>query len=89
MVTINPETQKTRKERLATVITLGVSALIHILFIVGAVHFYRWVEEDQDRERLMVVRRVMDTSRETSPRPRPGAGSTVRPRPRNGTRRGG
>ena len=69
MVTINPETQKTRRERLATVITLGVSALIHILVIVGGVHFYRWVEEEEQRERLMVVRRVMDTSRDTSPQP--------------------
>ncbi len=69
MVTINPETQKTRRERLATVITIGASALIHILVIVGGFHFYRWVEEEEQRERLMVVRRVMDTSGETTPRP--------------------
>lgn len=69
MVTINPETQKTRRERLATVIAIGASAFFHLFVIIGGLQFYRWAEEEEERERLMVIRRVVGTSPETAPQP--------------------
>jgi hypothetical protein len=60
MVEINPETRKTRKERLATVISIGVSALVHLFILVGGLQVYQWAEEGEERERLMVVRLLQD-----------------------------
>jgi len=62
MVEINPETQKTRKERLATVISIGVSALVHLFILVGGIQVYQWAEESEERERLMVVRLIQERS---------------------------
>lgn len=64
MVEINPETQKSRGERLATVIAIGASALFHLFVLVGGIQFYHWVEEEEQKERLMVIRRIQETSPE-------------------------
>lgn len=64
MVKINPETQKTRKERLATVIAIGASTFVHIFVIIGGFQLYKWSEEEEKRERLMVIRRIQETTPE-------------------------
>jgi len=73
MVEINPETQKSRRERLATVIAIGASALFHLFILVGGIQFYHWVEEEEQKERLMVIRRIQgalpDPVRGSSPAP--------------------
>jgi hypothetical protein len=73
---ITPETQKTRKERLATVIAIGASALIHLFVFIGGIQLYRWAEEEERRERLMVVHRVPEAPPEE---PRPSAPAPSRP----------
>jgi hypothetical protein len=58
MVEINPETQKTRKERLTTVIAIGISILVHLSIFLGGLQLYQWAEEEEKRELLMVIRRI-------------------------------
>jgi len=70
MVEINPETQKTRRERLATVIAIGASAFFHIFVFIGGIQIYQWAEEEKEREKLMVVRRIQTIS-DISGDPRP------------------
>lgn len=74
MVTINPETQKTRRERLATVIAIAASAFFHIFVFLGGIQFYRWAEEEEKKEQLMVIQRIQDSSpepvRASQPAPR-------------------
>jgi len=71
MVEINPETQKTRKERLTTVIAIGISILVHLSVFLGGLQLYQWAEEEEKRERLMVIRRIQegfpDAPRESAP----------------------
>jgi hypothetical protein len=77
MVEINPETQKTRRERLATVVAIGVSALFHLFVFIGGIQLYRWAEEEEKKEQLMVIQRIQEASPEPprsappSPRRRP------------------
>lgn len=76
MVEINPETQKTRQERLATVIAIGASALIHIFVFIGGLQLYRWAEQEEQRDRLMVVHRIPEAPPQE---PRPSAPAPARP----------
>lgn len=72
MPRINPEGQITRAERLVTVIAIAGAVLIHVVVIFGWGRIYRWTQEEQKKERLMVIRRVRDIEppRETIPAPR-------------------
>jgi hypothetical protein len=79
MVKINPETQKTRRERLATVITLIASALIHIFLFVGGIQFYRWAEEEERKERLMTIQRITEMPRRAIRKSLPPPGQTRAP----------
>jgi hypothetical protein len=79
MVKINPETQKTRSERLTTVITLIASALIHIFLFVGGVQFYRWAEEVEKKERLMIIQRITEVPRKAIRKSKPPPGQTRAP----------
>lgn len=79
MVKINPETQKTRSERLATVITLIASALVHIFLFVGGVQFYKWAEEEEKKERLMTIQRIAETPRRATRKSLPPPGQTQAP----------
>lgn len=80
MPPINPEGRLTRKERLVTVIALIGALLVHLLAIFGWGRMYQWAQEEQKKERLMVIRRVRDIGppRETIPQPRqrPGPAGT-------------
>ena len=69
MPLINPEGRLTRKERLVTVIALIGALLVHLLAIFGWGRMYQWSQEEQKKERLMVIRRVRDIGppRETIP----------------------
>jgi hypothetical protein len=71
MSRINPEGQITRAERLVTVIAIIGAVLLHVVVIFGWGRFYRWTQEEQKKERLMVIRRVRDITppRETLPTP--------------------
>jgi hypothetical protein len=79
MVKINPETQKTRRERLATVITLIASALIHIFLFLGGVQFYKWAEEEERKERLMTIQRVTEVPRKAIRKSQPPPGRVQAP----------
>jgi len=73
MSRINPEGRITRAERLVTVIAVIGAVLVHLLVIFGWGRMYQWAQEEQKKERLMVIRRVSDVAppRETIPaRPR-------------------
>jgi hypothetical protein len=74
MIKINPETQKTRRERLATVIAIALSAFFHIFVFVGGIQLYRWAEEEEKKEQLMVIQRIQESSpdpvRASQPAPR-------------------
>jgi len=72
MPPINPEGRLTRKERLVTVIALIGALLVHLLAIFGWGRLYQWSQEEQKKERLMVIRRVSEIGppRETTQRPR-------------------
>jgi len=77
MSRINPEGQITRKERLVTVIAVIGAVLVHLVVVFGWGRIYRWTQEEQKKERLMVIRRVRDVAppRETLSEParqRPG-----------------
>jgi len=76
MPRINPEGQITRAERLVTVIALIGALLVHLVAIFGWGRMYQWSQEEQKKERLMVIRRVRDIgpSRDTIPPPRPRQG---------------
>ena len=81
MSRINPEGQITRKERLVTVIAIIGAVLVHLVVVFGWGRIYRWTQEEQKKERLMVIRRVRDVAppRETIPAPprqRPGPAGT-------------
>ncbi len=80
MVKINPETQKTRSERLATVITLIASVLVHTFLFVGGVQFYKWVEEEEKKERLMTIQRITEMPRKAVRRSQPPPGKTQAPK---------
>ncbi len=80
MVKINPETQKTRSERLATVITLIASVLVHTFLFVGGVQFYKWVEEEEKKERLMTIQRITEMPRKAVRRSQPPPGQTQAPK---------
>jgi hypothetical protein len=71
MPRINPESQLTRAERLATVIAIAGAVLVHLVVILGGGRLARWTQEEQKKERLMVIRRVRDITppRETTPEP--------------------
>lgn len=73
MSRINPEGQITRKERLVTVIAIVSAVLVHLVALFGVGRMYRWAQQEQKKERLMVVRRVRDTAapRKTLPLPPP------------------
>ncbi|HWR98256.1 MAG TPA: hypothetical protein VN317_07505, partial [Candidatus Methanoperedens sp.] len=60
MSRINPEGQLTRAERLATVVAITGAVLVHLVIILGWGRLSRWTEEEQKKERLMVIRRVRD-----------------------------
>ena len=74
MIKINPETQKTRRERLATVIAIALSAFFHIFVFVGGIQLYRWAEEEEKKEQLMVIQRIQESA--------PDRDSTSPPAPR-------
>jgi hypothetical protein len=78
MVEINPETQKTRRERLATVIAIGASVFIHIFVFIGGIQIYQWAEEEEKREKLMVVR-LFQTLSDISGDPRPAPSRKLPP----------
>ncbi len=93
MPRINPEGQITRAERLVTVIAVIGAVLVHLVALFGWGRIYQWTQEEQKKERLMVIRRVRDIAppRETVSRPAaPGspppkgrsAARNRRPRPR-------
>ena len=71
MPRINPEGQITRAERLVTVIAIIGAVLVHVVAIFGWGRIHQWAQEEQKKERLMVIRRVRDISppRETVPAP--------------------
>jgi len=71
MPRINPEGQITRAERLVTVIAIIGAVLVHVVAIFGLGRIYQWTQEEQKKERLMVIRRVRDIAppRETIPAP--------------------
>ena len=70
MPLINPEGRLTRKERLATVIAVIGAVLVHLLALFGWGRFYQWAQDEQKKERMMVIRRVRDiTPRESIPAP--------------------
>lgn len=71
MPRINPEGQITRAERLVAVIAVIGAVLVHVVAIFGWGRIYQWAQEEQKKERLMVIRRVRDIapSRETIPVP--------------------
>jgi uncharacterized membrane protein YgcG len=60
MSRINPEGQLTRAERLATVVAIAGAVLVHFVVILGWGRLSRWTQEEQKKERLMVIRRVRD-----------------------------
>jgi hypothetical protein len=62
MSRINPEGQLTRAERLATVVAIAGAVLVHFVVILGWGRLSRWTQEEQKKERLMVIRRVRDVS---------------------------
>jgi hypothetical protein len=81
MSRINPEGQITRKERLVTVIAIIGAVLVHLVALFGWGRIYQWTQEEQKKERLMVIRRVRDIGplRETIAAPplqRPGPSAT-------------
>ena len=55
MVQINPETQKTRRERLATVIAIGASAFFHLFIIIGGIQVYQWSEQEELKDKIFEV----------------------------------
>ncbi|MHB8834877.1 MAG: hypothetical protein ACYC9Y_04120 [Candidatus Methylomirabilia bacterium] len=71
MSRINPEGQITRRERLVTVIAVLGAVVVHVVAIFGWGRIYQWTQEEQKKERLMVIRRVRDITppRETIPAP--------------------
>jgi uncharacterized membrane protein YgcG len=71
MPLINPEGQITRAERLVTVISVIAAVLVHVVAIFGWGRLYQWTQEEQKKERLMVIRRVRDIAppRDTVPPP--------------------
>jgi len=70
MPPINPEGQITRAERLVTVIAIIGAVLVHVAAIFGWGRFFQWAQDEQKKERLMVIRRVRDiTPRESAPAP--------------------
>ena len=60
MPRINPEGQLTRAERLATVIAIAGAVLVHVVVLLGWGRLSRWTQEEEKKERLMVIRRVRD-----------------------------
>jgi uncharacterized membrane protein YgcG len=60
MPRINPEGQFTRAERLATVVAVAGAVLVHLVVILGWGRLSRWAQEEQKKERVMVIRRVRD-----------------------------
>lgn len=60
MARINPEGQITRAERLATVVAIAGAVVVHLVVILGWGRLSRWTQEEQKKERLMVIRRVRD-----------------------------
>lgn len=60
MPRINPEGQLTRAERLATVIAIAGAVLVHLVVLLGWGRLSRWTQEEEKKERLMVIRRVRD-----------------------------
>jgi len=78
MPRINPEGQITRAERLATVVAVAAAVLVHLVVVLGWGRLSRWAQEEQRKERVMVVRRVRDiapppeTPPETRQRQAPG-----------------
>ena len=78
---------KAAKERLATVIAIGTSAIIHLFVFIGGIQLYHWAEEEEKRERLMVIHRVPeappDEPRPSAPAPARRQASMIR---RAGTR---
>lgn len=75
MPRIDPEGQLTRKERLVSVIAVICAVLIHLIALFGWGRIYRWTQEEQKKERLMVIRRIREISppleRPAEPRQRP------------------
>ncbi len=71
MPRINPEGQITRAERLVAVIAIIGAVVVHFVVLFGWGRLYQRAQEEQKKERLMVIRRVRDIAppRETVPAP--------------------